>query len=498
MPKRRVRRDEPLAILATAVDDGAIVGSGVDPEGSGDTEDGIAVVPIRGALIHHPEDGFGDSYDSIVERVRLAAESASTVVLLIDSPGGMVAGLFGAVESIRMACAGKRLVAYVDGAGCSAAYALACAADEIVAAPTAVLGSIGVITCLASQAEANARAGVHVEIVSSGARKADGHPDAPITDDALAVAQARVDTLAGMFFELVADVRGLDAGYVQSLEAGTYLGAESIDVGLADSCLSWSAFIDGLREVKASANTETQTEEEDPMRAKLEALIKTLSAELAAAPREARKALSARIAKAKTALASLDAAAAVLAEGEDAPSDESEGEEKDEEAEDKKDGEGEEEKDSSEKMVAAKDLSALVERHTGLRGKAAVGGVASILSQHKALVDRVAALEEERETAAKLAQIDGALRARRITPAEAKELASESAEMVAGYLKLRKHAVVKSASEPNTQPGAVADGDAAQYEGLLSKFGLDGKRKDAALDQIKTALAAERVEKGRY
>lgn len=498
MGKRRVRRGEPLAILAAAVDDGEL--NGIEPR-KAEPSGGIALVPIRGALLHHPEDGFGDSYDAIVERVREAAASADTVVLLIDSPGGMVAGLFAAVEEIRAACAGKRLVAYVDGAGCSAAYALACAADEIACAPTAVVGSIGVITCLVSTAEANARAGVRVEIVSSGVRKADGHPDGEITDDALAVTQERVDALAGMFFDLVADSRGLDSGYVAGLNAATYLGVQAADSGLVDRVESIASFLDGLRGVKPSAKTETQNDNEEPMRAKIEALIKSLTARLAAAPRDARKALSKQLADAKAALAAVDNAALLLAEGEEEKDGEAGEDEKDEEeAEDKKeDGDdGEEEKDSSEKMVAARDLSALAERHTGMRGKAAVGGIASILAQHSTLVERVAALEAERETAAKLSAIDGALRARRITPAEAKELAGESAEMVTGYLKLRKHAVVKSSSEPGTQP-AGTDESTAQFEATLAKFGLTGKHRDEAMAKINASMAAEKASKeGRY
>lgn len=57
---------------------------------------GLAEVYIRGPLEHHDE-GYGESYDCLTERVREAhASDAQEVALRIDSPGGVVAGLISA------------------------------------------------------------------------------------------------------------------------------------------------------------------------------------------------------------------------------------------------------------------------------------------------------------------------------------------------------------------------------------------------------------------
>jgi hypothetical protein len=96
-----------------------------------------AVLTVRGPLTHHA--GWFDSYDSIRSRFDAAiASDAKRVVMRLDSPGGYVSGCFETARYIesKVKASGKKLVARIEGQATSAAYALACAADEIVATPT--------------------------------------------------------------------------------------------------------------------------------------------------------------------------------------------------------------------------------------------------------------------------------------------------------------------------------------------------------------------------
>jgi capsid assembly protease len=152
----------------------------------------ITVVNVRGPLMHH-EDPCSDSYDAIKARAAAAfSSSAMAVVLRIDSPGGLVSGCFDTMRELRRMAetARKPLYAYVDNA-CSAAYALACGCSKIFAAASGVVGSIGVIDTVLDVTELDARQGVKVAIVTSGARKADSNPHTPLTDSKLAATQAR-------------------------------------------------------------------------------------------------------------------------------------------------------------------------------------------------------------------------------------------------------------------------------------------------------------------
>lgn len=197
---------------------------------------GAVIVDVCGPLEQHKHP-YWDSYEEIAERVDAACRtSARAVVLRVDSPGGDVAGCFETAERLRAMCdaAGKGLFAYVNGSACSAAYALACRAQSITMSMTSLVGSIGVLSCREDYSAYNLARGLRVALVTSGARKADGHPDAPITDAELAQTQVIVDSMAQMFWDMVALGRGLTAEAVAQLEAKVFHGSAAVAAGLAD------------------------------------------------------------------------------------------------------------------------------------------------------------------------------------------------------------------------------------------------------------------------
>jgi ClpP class serine protease len=199
-------------------------------------DNGVAVVTIRGPLMNHRDFWF-DSYDAIKERVGAALELApKMIVLSIDSPGGLVSGAFDTARELRAmaAAAGVDLYAHVEGQGTREAYALASSAMWIGVSESAMIGSVGVVDMLVDQTAQNAALGLAVEVVTSGARKADGNPNVPISEGALEASQTRVDKLAEMFFELVA-AHGWGGGVdeLRALEAGIFTGAEAVELGLA-------------------------------------------------------------------------------------------------------------------------------------------------------------------------------------------------------------------------------------------------------------------------
>lgn len=209
-----------------------------DSGGRENVEQGDAVIiDIRGPL-EHREHFWCDSYPDIIKRVRAACETAArAVVLRFDSPGGDAAGCFEASDEIRAItdAAGKQLHALVEGDCCSAAYALASSSQSITITPSSLIGSIGVLSCRDDVSAMNAARGLRVALITSGARKADGHPDQPITDAELASTQALVDSMAGTFFELVARHRPtLTLDGVAKLQAKVFHGQQAVSVGLAD------------------------------------------------------------------------------------------------------------------------------------------------------------------------------------------------------------------------------------------------------------------------
>ena len=209
----------------------------------------VAIVYLNGPLDYH-DDGGCDNYEALINRVDAALDGGeagppTSLVLKIDSPGGKVAGLNYTCAKIKAMAraAGAKLYAFPDEMAASAAYALACACDEIIVPDSAIVGSIGVISTLVDVTKADRQAGVRFEFVTSGRRKTDGHPHAPINDGAIAAERQRVDILAQQFFGMVKAARGLSIGTISGFQAGIFLGKQAVDAGLADDCMGWDEFL---------------------------------------------------------------------------------------------------------------------------------------------------------------------------------------------------------------------------------------------------------------
>lgn len=212
--------------------------------------DGIAVLDLRGP-IEHRSSWYWDSFEDLTIAIEaaLAHSEVRKVVLCIDSPGGVAAGMGETHNEIRRLQKGygKEVVAYLNQMACSAAYHVASACAEIWMPAEGVAGSIGVILCTIDETVALEKAGVAVRYVTTGARKADLHPGAPVTDEVLKVAQAKVDLLGDMFFEAVGSARDLSPATVKGYQAAVFVGQEAVDAGLADGLASWSKFLSLVR-----------------------------------------------------------------------------------------------------------------------------------------------------------------------------------------------------------------------------------------------------------
>lgn len=218
------------------------------PDRSNEDASDVAIVNIRGPLDHHAG-WWCDSYEEILERVDAACQStAKAIVLRIDSPGGELSGCFETVRAIRSraAAADKRVWSYIEGIGCSAGYALACAGERIVVSETAIVGSIGVICGRLDLTQMLERQGVRVTLVTSGERKADGHPVTVMSEAELVATQGIIDASARVFADLVAEFRGLDAEAVLALEANIFHGADTVGRGLADEVSSFESVLTAI------------------------------------------------------------------------------------------------------------------------------------------------------------------------------------------------------------------------------------------------------------
>lgn len=225
--------------------------------------DGILSVPVRGMLLNKFPYAFewATGYEYIWEAVSRGLDDSEVkgIALVIDSPGGVTAGMFDLVDKIHARRGEKPIKAYVDTSAYSAAYAIASVADDITVNRSGGLGSIGVVVVHMEMSKSFEANGITVDIVRSKPAKMEGSHYETLTKAARKRIQGRVDTIHGQFVELVARNRDMSESRVDNTDALTFMAEEAIEEGLADHVGSLD---DSIMAFVASLNS---NEGDDPM-----------------------------------------------------------------------------------------------------------------------------------------------------------------------------------------------------------------------------------------
>jgi signal peptide peptidase SppA len=202
--------------------------------------DGVAVVEITGGLTYRAYNWWTTSYLDIRDtfRAALSDERVQSILLLIDSPGGEVAGLFDLVDEIYNARETKPIIAVAAESAYSAAYAIASAASEIYLSDTASVGSVGVIAIHIDQTGFDNQIGVKYTTIFAGDHKNDFSPHEPLKPKCKEILQAHVDKLYDKFTAVVARNRNMSQEAIVATQAGFFMGKEAINIGFADGISS--------------------------------------------------------------------------------------------------------------------------------------------------------------------------------------------------------------------------------------------------------------------
>ncbi len=200
---------------------------------------GSLVIPVSGVLLKdfpYTLKGIVTGYEYIGAALSrgLADPEVGRIVLDIDSPGGLVGGLFDLADRVYYARSEKPIVAVANEHAYSAAYAIASAASEITVARTGGVGSVGVVVTHVDVSKALENEGVRVTFVHAGKRKVDGNPYQALSERARNSIQSRVNAIYDIFVATVARNRGIGEEAVRQTEAAIFLPREAIEVGFAD------------------------------------------------------------------------------------------------------------------------------------------------------------------------------------------------------------------------------------------------------------------------
>lgn len=211
--RRAAGREMPHAEI-----DAALVNRKGLPQANGG---GIAVIPVYGILVPRAnmmsEMSGGTSFEALTGALREAMgnTTVSTILFDVDSPGGNVAGATEFAREVLRARTKKTIVAQANFTMASAAYWFSSCATEVVASPSASVGSIGVLTMHEDLSKALELEGIKETYIAAGKYKTEGNESEPLGTEARAFMQKQVDIAYGRFVADVARGRGVPVGEVR-------------------------------------------------------------------------------------------------------------------------------------------------------------------------------------------------------------------------------------------------------------------------------------------
>ncbi len=210
---------------------------------------GVAVVELHGVIGSQIRTA---AYSRIFENVA-RNKSYRALLLDIDSPGGSAAGSETLHRALERVAETKPVVAYVRSIGASGGYYLCCAASQVFALPTAMVGSIGVIYLRPALAQLLSRSGIEFSIFKGGKFKdMTGFWRNP-TDEESERLQSLIDEIYDNFVQVVARGRSLPEEKVRELATGEVMTAQKgVEAALVDHI---GDFTDALNAAAAAGLT---------------------------------------------------------------------------------------------------------------------------------------------------------------------------------------------------------------------------------------------------
>jgi protease-4 len=200
----------------------------------------IAVIPLSGTITIENSSLFPGSAitPELVRDYLTKAEqdkSVKAIILRIESPGGETAPCQEILWEIERVGETKTIVVSMGGTAASGGYYISTKADRIVALPTTMTGSIGVISQIMNIEGLLEKLGIQIETFKGGKYKDMNRGFRTMTEEEEEIIQGMVDEYYEQFIEVVAEGRGLSKEEVRNLATGQiYTGTEAKELGLVD------------------------------------------------------------------------------------------------------------------------------------------------------------------------------------------------------------------------------------------------------------------------
>ena len=203
----------------------------------------MLVIPVAGFISDKPGSKFSgraSTVEEVVSRLRLAEKDkeVKAVIFEVNSPGGSMTAsdmIYKEIVDFKEKTGAKVVALFTDLAA-SGGYYMSLAADRIIAHPTTITGSVGVILITPKVSGLMDKIGVAVDVSKSGSEKDMGSPFRPSTPEERKILQDLTDEMGRKFIDLVGRNRKIGAENLQKIAtARIYSADEALKLGLIDS-----------------------------------------------------------------------------------------------------------------------------------------------------------------------------------------------------------------------------------------------------------------------
>ena len=199
----------------------------------------IAVVYAEGEVQTGKGYDVGVYSTNMVKALDEAAndDDVQAIVLRVNSPGGAVLASEAITDAVVRAKEKKPLIVSMGDLAASAGYEISCYADYIVAQPTTITGSIGVFAMLPEIGTMlKNKIGLTFDTVNTNRNSSALSVMRPLSTESRALMQKNVEDFYKVFISRVAEGRGLDVNYVDSIARGrVWTGRDALALGLVDT-----------------------------------------------------------------------------------------------------------------------------------------------------------------------------------------------------------------------------------------------------------------------
>jgi len=177
----------------------------------------------------------GETLAKLIRQARTDRE-VKALVLRVDSPGGSVlASEQIYLELVALRAAGKPIVVSMSGYAASGGYYISAPADEILASPATITGSIGIFAIIPTVDRTLGKLGVSVDGVGTTPLSGQLRLDRPLGEEARVLLQSTVTRGYAEFLERVADGRKKTRDEVDKVAQGrVWAGSDAHRIGLVD------------------------------------------------------------------------------------------------------------------------------------------------------------------------------------------------------------------------------------------------------------------------